>query len=200
MSQDVEAMLVRHLEQVLQIVQAEPARLGNSRLVTIDGPAGAGKTSLARLLQGCATEAITVHMDDLYAGWTGLNTELFTRINQDLLGPLSNDRPAEMARWDWQEDRFAGSIQVEPNPIIILEGVGAGDASIRSWCTQQIWVELDVGIAAERGVARDLRAAGDQDRAAIREGWATWLTHQDSYLADADNREKADLTLAVSPR
>ena len=38
-------------------------------LVSIDGPAGAGKTTLAKDLLDEFTNADVIHMDDLYRGW-----------------------------------------------------------------------------------------------------------------------------------
>ena len=196
---DLRAMLARHLGQVITIVRAEPARLGNARLVTIDGPAGAGKTTVASVLAELADDVALVHLDDLYQGWSGLNDALFERIQAELIQPLRDSQPATITTWDWQLDRPGTPITVEPAPIIILEGVGASDATIRPWCTQQLWVELDVALAAARGLERDLAAANAAQSVTIRQGWATWRAHQDAYMATSDNREIADLTLAMSP-
>lgn len=199
MGDDTEAALARHLGQVIAIVQDEPARLGSSRLLTIDGPAGAGKTTVARVLATLANDAPIVHLDDLYAGWDGLTTELFQRVHRDLILPLAADGTATLAAWDWLADRFNGSIQVDPAPLIILEGVGAGDASIRPWCSQQLWVDLDVTIAAKRGLERDLAASDPSTHPALRSGWQVWVDGQDRYLASSDNRAMADLTLTMTP-
>ena len=50
-------------------VRAAPAKLGRTRLVCIDGPAGAGKTTFAaRLADALVPDAVVLHMDDLYDG------------------------------------------------------------------------------------------------------------------------------------
>ncbi|MBJ7451459.1 MAG: uridine kinase, partial [Blastococcus sp.] len=52
-------------------IMAAGPRLGGTRLVCVDGPAGSGKTTFAgRLAAALGDDAELVHMDDLYAGWT----------------------------------------------------------------------------------------------------------------------------------
>ena len=50
-------------------------------LVCIDGPAGAGKTTLAELLMARHPHARVMHLDDLYAGWdNALDATLTDRL------------------------------------------------------------------------------------------------------------------------
>ena len=69
------------VSSVVASVLAAPPTLGAGRLVCVDGPAGAGKTTLAAALDRAFRDALrpsvpatvqTLHMDDVYEGWAGL--------------------------------------------------------------------------------------------------------------------------------
>ena len=64
------------VEQVLAAALARHATLGRgSRAIAVDGPAGAGKTTLADQVADVARSHGTVavvHLDDLYDGWRGV--------------------------------------------------------------------------------------------------------------------------------
>ena len=72
-----------------------PPRLGGTRLVCVDGPAGSGKTTFAgRLAAALGADAVVVHMDDLYAGWT--LTGAVARLRAGVLRPLADGRPGRL--------------------------------------------------------------------------------------------------------
>ena len=56
---------------VVAVIDSSEPRCGATRLIAIDGPSGAGKTTLARDV-AAVLAAPTIHMDDLYPGWDGL--------------------------------------------------------------------------------------------------------------------------------
>jgi uridine kinase len=50
-------------------------------IITIDGPAGSGKTTLAQKLVNDLSDAQVIHMDDLYEGWNDpLSAKLTARV------------------------------------------------------------------------------------------------------------------------
>ena len=77
---------------VARVAQASP-RCGGVLVVAIDGPSGAGKTTLADALAerlGCPV----VHLDELYPGWSGLAAGI-DRLDAEVLAPLAAGEPAE---------------------------------------------------------------------------------------------------------
>ena len=83
-------------ELAARIRSGEP-RLGRTRLVCIDGPAGSGKTTLAgRLADALGPDAAVVHLEDLYAGWT--LTGAVARLCAGVLRPIAAGRPGSHAR------------------------------------------------------------------------------------------------------
>lgn len=116
--------------------------------IVIDGPSGAGKTTLAGLLAD-KIGADVLHLDDMYEGWTGM--ALGTQIAEELLaGERDSYRP-----WDWETSRRADVITPDPEADWVIEGCGALNATTAALADVRIWVEMEPEAARQRGLARD---------------------------------------------
>jgi uridine kinase len=162
-----------------------PPRLGGTRLVTVDGPAGSGKTTFAgRLAVALGRDARVVHMDDLYAGWA--LTGAAARLAAGVLGPLAEGRPGAYRRYDWAEERFgAVPVVVPPCPVLIVEGCGSSPRAFDRWATRRIWVEAPPELRLSRGLTRD--------GAALAAHWHRWQRTEAAAFAAEDTRARADL-------
>jgi len=176
-------------EQVLALTHARPALLGGGRLVSVDGPAGAGKSTLARALADTATRSGTsvtlVHLDDLLAGWAGGVDRMVRALVADVLEPLATARPAAYHRYDWHADAFTETVPVEPVDLLVVEGVGAGARAVAPYCSTLVWVEAPVSVRRERGIARD----GD----AFAPHWDAWARMEEAHFVREGTRDRADL-------
>lgn len=170
--------------EVVAHARSQPARLGSGRLVCIDGPAGSGKTTLAARVADLAA-ATVVHLDDLYPGWEGL-FEVDHHV-LDLLRPLAEDRAGHYRRFDWAACEFRESRAVEPAPLLVLEGVGAGNRGWRDLVSTLVWVEAPEDVRLVRGLARD----GES----VRERWEQWMRDEARLFEREQTRAAADLLL-----
>lgn len=161
-----------------------PPTLGAARLVCIDGPAGSGKTTLAAEVAGL-TAAPVVHLDDLYPGWDGLFAVDAAVL--DLLRPLAEGRPGRYRRWDWYAGGYAETREVEPAPLLVLEGVGAGNRAWADLVTTLVWVEAPPDTRRTRALERD----GD----GLLEHWAGWTRDEKRLFAEQDTRARSHLVV-----
>jgi uridine kinase len=166
-------------------VLGAPARLGGVRLVCIDGPAGAGKTTLAaRLATALGPDAVQVHMDDLYAGWT--LTGAVARLSAGVLRPLQEGRAGAFHRYDWAAGRFCPSpTVVDPAPVLVVEGCGSSPRALDPWTTLRIWVEAPVTLRLARGLARD--------GAELAPEWRRWQVTEAAEFARESTRARAEV-------
>lgn len=168
-------------------VAAGPARLGDVRLVCLDGPAGSGKTTVAGRLAAALGEAATlVHLEDLYAGWT--LTGAVARLRAGVLRPLAEGRPGAFHRYDWVAARFASEATTVPvRPVLLVEGCGSSPRCLDPWTTLRIWVEAPPELRVARGLARD--------GADVEPLWRRWQGTEAAEFAREGTRGRADLRL-----
>ena len=77
------------LSAIIQLINSGDRRNNPCRIIAIDGPAGAGKSTLASRIQSGLdySKVAVVHMDDLYAGWENALTSTLTRTLENNICP-----------------------------------------------------------------------------------------------------------------
>ena len=169
------------------VLRAAPPRLGATRLVCVDGPAGSGKTTFAGRLAGVlGADAVLVHMDDLYAGWT--LTGAVARLSAGVLRPLADGVPGAYHPYDWAADRFdPDPVPVAAAPVLVVEGCGSGARVLAPWTSLLVWVEAPQPLRLARGLARD--------GAALEAHWRRWQRTEAAAFAAEDTRARAGLRI-----
>ena len=185
--------------EVIESVLAHAPTLGRGRLVCVDGPAGSGKTTLGAALRRAARDLLAadgtvalVHMDNVYAGWGGLETGMAT-VASSVVEPLRHGRPGCYRRFDWHAMAFAEEHVVNPVDVLVVEGVGSGAAAYDDAITSLVWVETPAEVRLDRGLARD----GER----LRNHWLVWREAEDAMFARERTRDRADVVVdGVSAR
>jgi uridine kinase len=173
------------LAAALREIRARPAPKGwAGKIVAIDGPGGAGKTSLAAWLATALGGAPVLHTDD-FAVWEN-PTDWWHELLEQALKPLAAGKPARFTPADWGGEA-RHEVTVEPAELILLEGVSASRKEFRPYLTYAVWVDAPAGLRLERGLAR-----GGLD---TRERWEKWMADEDAFFARERLREQADLVL-----
>ncbi|MCU7722983.1 AAA family ATPase [Actinoplanes sp. KI2] len=164
-----------------------PPRFGGSRLIAVDGPSGAGKTSFALRLAK-QLDAPVVHTDDLLDGWDDQFT-FWERLEREVLGPLRRGETATYLRYQWHLGKFAGPpLTVDPAAAVLLEGVSAARREIRPELSLAVFVTAPADLRLRRAVARD----GD-DSVAFRAYLERWRAAENRHFAEDETAEAADL-------
>jgi uridine kinase len=168
-------------------------------LVAIDGCGGAGKSTLAEHIvskYGCGQ---IIHMDDFYKPSNErLQLEMnkkesgadydIKRLNQDVIDPITNVMEARYQRYDWVEDKLAEWHTVQPNGLIIVEGVYSIIDQLHNKYDIKIFVECNRKLRLKRGLERDGENALDF--------WKQWMIEEDKYLQEQKPQDRSNFIIS----
>jgi uridine kinase len=166
------------LNRIQELVQSS-----EQIIALIDGPAGAGKTTLAKKIANSIDSVNVVHMDDLYLGWDNpLNEELYTRIKNQIIEPHLSKVEISHDVFDWHKNSFNSKKSFHPKKILVIEGVGSAAQAIRNFADLNIYIE----VSAETGFDRVL----DRDGIDISENLRKWQLMERIHF-DRENTKRA---------
>ncbi len=166
-----------------------PPSCGPVRLVAVDGPGGAGKSTFAARLAAALGDAPAIHTDD-FAAWD-VPIEWFPRLREQVVEPLTAGRPGRYQRYDWVRRELAEWHDVPPAPVIILEGVSAARREIAEQLAFAVWIETPADLRLVRGIERD----GEE----LRSFWNDWIRAEEAHFAVDHTRKRADLVVTGDP-
>ncbi|MGE0817763.1 MAG: uridine kinase [Candidatus Nanopelagicales bacterium] len=183
------------------VLAAEP-RAGDVRLVCIDGPSGAGKTTLAAALAAELEASVgpvpVVHGDDVYEGWDvaagardavqafGILGDVLVR---DLVQPWMRGEAGVCRTWDWHAAAWGAPRAVPAAPVVLLEGVGLAGSALRPCASLVVWLDADPAIRAAR--------VADRDGAEVDAHMDRWRAREDAWHAADRTAEHADVRIAT---
>lgn len=155
-------------------------------VLAVDGPSGAGKTSLSEQLATSVDGAAVVHLDDFYPGWGGLEAAV-PRLVAWVLQPVSVGRPARWRRYDWVAERYAEWHEVPACDMLVVDGVGSGARACAPYLDVLLWVETTEDERYRRAMARD--------GVGYRRHWRRWAAAERAHHGRERTRERADVRL-----
>lgn len=156
-----------------------PPSCGPVRLVAVDGHAGSGKSTFAVRLAEALGGAPVLRLDDIAShdalfDWT-------ERLRRQIIGPLSRGETARYETYDWHARRFGPEIRtLAPEPVVLVEGVGAGRRALRPFLARLLWMELPRDEAWGRGRRRDGTVQSDF--------WDGWEPAERRHFAEDPSR------------
>jgi uridine kinase len=154
-------------------------------IIAIDGPAGAGKTTLASTLSLALAKDFTItviHMDDLYAGWDGA-------LGEKLTESLTWITSCHKAKKDLIYSRFDSPRLHGSTSLLILEGVGSSQRAIEEYLSTSIWLDLDPTVGFKRVIERD----GEE----ISDSMTLWLEVQKQHFISDRTKERSEFVLST---
>jgi uridine kinase len=172
---------------------------GERLFVGIDGGAGAGKSMLARGIRDRLAAVSILRTDhffrplneypaarlaaeqlyELYFPWE--------RMRDEALMTLRRGETASYQRYDWSADRLLQWISVEPDEIVLVEGVYSSRPELRTMLDVVIFVDASRDERLRRILARGPNPLGD---------WMTpWMAAEDWYFEHIRPQDTADLIL-----
>ena len=159
-------------------------------LLAIDGPAGAGKTTLAAQLHAeysVDSTVRTIHMDELYNGWDGALGQSLTDALQAITSAHLSGLTHTIKIFNWHLMKFDREEVIDPTDFLILEGVGAAQKVVREAGAITYWLDIDNDTGLQRVLARD--------GAHIEKEMRQWQIQQSIHFAKDQTRENCEFKL-----
>jgi uridine kinase len=167
-------------------------------LMCIEGLGGSGKTTLARAVTARRPDITLIHGDDFYGpeerdwrSWTprqGYERYFdHQRVEHQLLRPLKTGHRASFQRYDWKNNALADWVTVEPQGVVLVEGVYLLRRELRSYWDFSIYVDTPRELRLQR-----LHARGENDA-----GWIErWAAAEDYYEQVEQPAQAAELVVS----
>lgn len=172
--------------------------LSAPRLIGISGFGGSGKSSFAKKL-GEALGAPVVGVDS-FQKKGAFNTEFslweimdYSRLEKEVLRPfVNNESLIRYGQFDAGSESISGTVEIENNGILIIEGVGLFRPELLKYFSYKIWVDVPVDQAVARGKKRDREGNGGP----TDELWdGVWKDNDMQYLGAYKPKESADIVI-----
>lgn len=161
----------------------------NMPILLIDGRAGSGKSTLADEVQneffrlGESAPRI-IHMDDLYAGWDGLQLGA-EYLQRAILNPLARREVAHYQLFDWESGERKDWREFAGGTPLIIEGCGAINRNSIESADLSVWLEEDETTRKQRWIERE----GNDEH------WASWAAQELDFYARERSAELAATVL-----
>lgn len=165
-------------------------------LVAIDGLPVSGKSTLARRLED-QLGAVVVYLDDFVrpqAEWRGIAKPAFPfpyfRYDEFLatVSTLARGEAARYRLYDWATGRLDEWREVQPDGLVVIEGVSALHPELAPLYTQRFWLESDAATTLEASLTRGV---GDWERE-----WRELFMPSVALYLQTDPRQRADHVVA----
>lgn len=176
------------LEEIARTIRGSARRCPS--IVAIDGPGGAGKSTLARRLAALLPGSQVLSTDE-FASWE-VPLDWWPRLLEEVLVPLAEKRSATYRPYDWKERRLGEERSLVVKDHLILEGVSSGRLEFAPFLDFLIWLETPRVERLARGLQRD----GEQ----MRSQWLAWMRDEDRHHRRHQTRSRADLIVSGAPR
>ena len=161
----------------------------NPQIILIDGPAGAGKTTLSLKLQS-EFNCEVVHLDYVYDGWDNALSPSLTKVLVELVSAFKNGIEFELPVYNWEKMAFDSIRKIRPAECLIIEGVGAGQSEVRKHANTLYWLEID----DETGLTRVLQRDGLQIERQMR----AFKEREAKHFEAERTREFADFIISTA--
>lgn len=173
---------------LFDLIREKLNSLNRTLLISIDGRAGAGKSTLAKRISEEFSDCEIIHMDDLYRGWLLTLGSSLTRELISIVEQLSEGGNITYSKFDWKKMEIGETISFSPPKILVIEGVGSGQSAISAVVDIKVWIDIDIQTGFKRVIERD--------GLGIKKEMESFLLDQEAHFTAEQTQERSDFQIA----
>ncbi len=166
----------------------------DTALILVDGRSGSGKSTLADRLSRLVDGEV-VHSDDI--AWHLDPIDWADVLLHGVVDPWRRGEPVCFRPPGWVSKGRPGAVVVAAGRALVVEGVGAGRATLATNADLVVWVQSDRDVARHRALARDVRLGRSPQAAA--EFWEEWMRAEEPFLAADQPWSRATVVVNGTP-
>jgi uridine kinase len=178
---------VSQAEAIAEAVRVADAAPSATVWIGLDGPGGAGKSTLARRIADAVERAVVVGIDDFWG--PSIPEWDWDRFIVQVARPLRDGQDARYQEWDWVVDAGGPWHDITAGSVVVVEGVSATRVEVDVAWALRIWIETPPDVRLERALERD--GPGLMPR-----WFEDWIPSEEAYIAAQRPQQRADLVVS----
>ena len=184
-----------NIEKIKNVINEKG--LTRQAVISIDGPCGGGKTTLANEIEKNFAYNI-LHMDDFYLpfqkrdkNWMNIIAGHmdFDRLIETVLIPYKNKQKTNYISYDCHSDKYLQEIPIDLDKILVIEGSYTSHPRLDEFVNLKIFVDIDEGKQKERLTKRNPDV--------VDKFLSMWVPFENNYFNTLNIKENSDLVLMV---
>lgn len=184
------------LDNVFIWIATHPPKTGSALVIAMDGPAAAGKSTLAKQL-GDFLHVPVIHMDDFFLPPDLRTPERFAipggnvhleRFREEVLPYVKTRDAFTYRKFDCQRMDYTEDVQIEAGSIRIVEGAYSHHPDLGDYADLKVFVTIPASVQKARIVARNSAEQAQRFR-------EQWIPLENAYFDAYSIADKAELTV-----
>lgn len=171
--------------------------LTSPAVISIDGPCGGGKTTLASKVEKELGYNI-LHMDDFYLPFDKRNKNWmniiaghmdFDRLIENVLKPYVEKRKTNYISYDCHSDKYLQEIPIDLDKILVIEGSYTSHLILDKYVDVKIFVDIDKDEQKKRLTKRNPDV--------VDKFLTMWVPFENRYFEELKIKDGSDLVVLV---
>ena len=195
MSNHIIKYMNNNIEKIKSVVNEK--KLSGQVVISIDGPCGGGKTTIAKEIEKELDYNI-LHMDDFYLpfqkrdkNWMNIIAGHmdFDRLIETVLKPYKNKQKPNYISYDCHSDKYLQEIPIDHDKFLVIEGSYTSHPILDKYVNVKIFVDIDKDNQVKRLTTRN--------PAVVDKFLSMWVPFENRYFEELKIKASSDLVIRV---
>ena len=185
-----------NVKKIKEII--DDKKLSGQVVISIDGPCGGGKTTLANAIEKDLGYNI-LHMDDFYLpfdkrdkNWMNIVAGHmdFDRLIENVLKPYKECKKTNYVSYDCHSDKYLQEIPIDLDKFLIIEGSYTSHPKLDDFVDLKIFVDIDSEEQVKRLTKRNPKV--------VDKFLSMWVPFENKYFEKLSIKNNSDLVVNVN--